>query len=36
MSWVAQNGFVNFKDQEIEEIRTFLREYHGLQKELPK
>jgi cytochrome c553 len=36
MSWVAQNGFVNFKDQEIDEIRTFLREYHGLQKELPE
>lgn len=30
MSWVARNGFVNFNDQEIDEIRTFLREYHGL------
>src|SRR5690606_40923871 len=32
MGWVARNGFVNFKDQEIDEIRTFLREYNGLQK----
>lgn len=36
MGWVARNGFVNFKDQEIDEIRTFLREYNGLQKESPK
>lgn len=33
MGWVARNGFVNFKDQEIDDIRTFLTEYHGLQRE---
>lgn len=30
MSWVARNGFSHFKDQEIDDIRTFLREHHGL------
>jgi cytochrome c553 len=33
MSWVARNGFIHFKDQEIDDIRTFLREYHGLPGE---
>ena len=30
MSWVARNGFVHFTDQEIDDIREFLREHHGL------
>jgi cytochrome c553 len=33
MSWVARNGFVHFNDQEIDDIRAFLREYHGLPRE---
>lgn len=33
MSWVARNGFVHFTDQEIDDIRVFLREHHGLPKE---
>lgn len=33
MSWVARNGFVHFKDQEIDDIRTFLRQHHGLPEE---
>ena len=33
MSWVARNGFIHFKDQEIDDIRIFLREHHGLPKE---
>lgn len=33
MGWVARNGFVYFKDQEIDDIRTFLREHNGLPKE---
>lgn len=33
MSWVARNGFVHFKDQEIDDIRVFLREHHGLPEE---
>jgi cytochrome c553 len=36
MSWVARNGFVHFKDQEIDDILTFLREYHGLPSESPR
>jgi len=35
MSWVARNGFVHFKDQEIDDIRTFLRERYGLSNEFP-
>ena len=30
MSWVARNAFTLFTDQEIDDIRTFLREHHGL------
>jgi mono/diheme cytochrome c family protein len=33
MSWVARNGFVHLKDGEIDDIRIFLREHHGLPKE---
>jgi mono/diheme cytochrome c family protein len=33
MGWVARNGFTNFTDQEIDDVRTFLREHHGLRKE---
>ena len=33
MSWVARNGFVHFKVQEIDDIRMFLRQHHGLSKE---
>jgi len=36
MSWVARNGFVHFTDQEIDDIRSFLREYHGLPEEPQK
>jgi hypothetical protein len=36
MSWVARNGFAHFKDQEIDDIRTFLREHHGLPRESPR
>lgn len=36
MSWVARNGFAHFKDQEIDDIRTFLREHHGLPREFPR
>lgn len=30
MGWVARNAFVYFQDREIDDIYTFLREYHGL------
>lgn len=33
MSWVARNGFTYFTDQEIDDIRTFLRAHHGLPEE---
>ena len=33
MSWVARNGFIHFRDQEIDDIRSFLREHHGLPRE---
>lgn len=33
MGWVARNGFVHFKDEEIDDIRTFLRAHHGLPAE---
>jgi hypothetical protein len=33
MSWVARNGFVYFTDQEIDDIRGFLRTQHGLPAE---
>jgi cytochrome c553 len=33
MRWVARNGFVHFNDQEIDDIRVFLREHHGLPEE---
>lgn len=33
MGWVARNAFVSFKDQEIDDIHTFLKEYHGLPPE---
>ena len=33
MGWVARNAFVHFKDQEIDDLHTFLREYHGLPPE---
>lgn len=36
MSWVARNGFIHFEDQEIDDIRTFLMEYHGLPEEPPE
>lgn len=36
MSWVARNGFIHFKDQEIDDIRTFLRAHHGLPEEPAK
>lgn len=35
MSWVARNGFVHFKDEEIDDMRTFLRVHHGLPEEPP-
>jgi cytochrome c553 len=33
MSWVARNGFVHFNNQEIDDIRIFLRAHHGLPEE---
>ncbi|MEP6634245.1 MAG: cytochrome c [Luteimonas sp.] len=33
MSWVAKNGFIYFRDDEIDDIRTFLRAHHGLPKD---
>lgn len=30
MGWVARNAFVHFKDEEIDDIRLFLRSHHGL------
>jgi hypothetical protein len=36
MSRVARIGFVHFRDEEIEGIRTFLREHHGLPQEPPE
>jgi cytochrome c553 len=33
MGWVARNGFTHLTDQEIDDIRTFLRAYHGLPEE---
>lgn len=36
MSWVARNGFIHFTDQEIDDIRTFLMEYHGISEQPPR
>ena len=33
MTWVARNGFIFFKDQEIDDIRAFLQANHGLPDE---
>lgn len=33
MAWVARNGFVHFKEGEIDDIRAFLRTYHGLPED---
>ena len=35
MSWVAREGFTYFTDQEISDIRVFLRAHHGLEDSAP-
>ncbi|GAB2499447.1 hypothetical protein GCM10027084_11010 [Pseudoxanthomonas sangjuensis] len=36
MGWVARNGLIHFRDQEIDDIRAFLRQHHGLPRESPR
>lgn len=33
MAWVARNAFVDFTDQEVADIYTFLSRYHGIDRE---